>query len=83
MVQFKVIWATAASPGGLFRTAKEVIGLIYCGRNSNLLGCDPAMPPTQTGIASNCDVYHLVVTNETSSGIVDSYGNVTLEKFYR
>lgn len=41
------------------------------------------MPPTQTGIASNCDAYYLVVTNDTCSGIVDSYGNFTIAQFYR
>ncbi|KAJ5719736.1 hypothetical protein N7493_007314 [Penicillium malachiteum] len=39
-------------------------------------------PPTQSGIASNCDAFYVVKTNDTCANIVSSFGNFTLTQFY-
>ncbi|KAJ5864836.1 uncharacterized protein N7529_006752 [Penicillium soppii] len=39
-------------------------------------------PPTQSGIANNCDALYVVKTNDTCASIVKVYGNFTLTQFY-
>ncbi|ETS82828.1 hypothetical protein PFICI_04704 [Pestalotiopsis fici W106-1] len=38
--------------------------------------------PTQTGVASDCDAWYVVQDNDSCSGIVEMYGNFTLDQFY-